>query len=173
MMYVKAWKRKMEMSRQDRVLEAMDWVYNNLNPEKSQETNDPIEILSKGYAFCGGYTTVLGFILKREGYQIEYITMFAKNHEKGRTIEKYDTHEVLSVEIDGRKVTIDPMVNIYLPYSIDEIIRHPELAKKKANPDSRYISRAYNLYDTEYWYRRVVRYAKRSRLEDPFDYFEV
>jgi hypothetical protein len=173
MMYIKAWKRKTEMSRQKRVLEVMDWVYQNLNPEKSHESSDPMEILSKGYAFCGGYTSVLGFILRKEGYPIEYITMFAKNHAKGRSIEKYDTHEVLSVEIDGRKVTMDPMVNTYLPCSIDEIIKHPELAKEKEDPDSRYISREYNLYDTEYWYRRVVRYAKRSKLEHPYHYLEV
>jgi ubiquinone/menaquinone biosynthesis C-methylase UbiE len=173
MMYIKAWKREAEISRQKRALEVMDWVYRNLNPEKSHESSDPMEILSKGHAFCGGYTSVLGFILRREGYRIKYITMFAKNHAKGRSIEKYDTHEVLSVEIDGRKVTMDPMVNTCIPYSIDEIIKHPELARKKEDPDSRYISREYNLYDTEYWYRRVVRYAKRSKLEDPYYYLEV
>jgi ubiquinone/menaquinone biosynthesis C-methylase UbiE len=173
MMYIKAWKRKTEISRLKRALETMDWVYHNLSPEKSQESNDPIKILLKGYAFCGGYTNVLGFILNREGYHVEYITMFAKNHAKGRSIEQYDTHEVISVEIDGRKVTMDPTANTYLPYSIDEIIKYPELAKNKEDPDSRYILREYHLYDTEYWYRRVVRYAKRSTLQQPYVYLEV
>jgi len=168
MMYAKAWKRKNEASMEDRVLEIMNWVYQNLSPEKPQESNDPVEILSRGYAFCWGYAVVLGKLLEREGFDVKRVTMLAKGHRKGRGKDKVDSHEVVTWQIDGKEKILDPMANTVIPYPLADVLSNPELAVEKKEQDSRYKERGYYFYDTSYWYSRVFRYAIRSKTNEWF-----
>jgi ubiquinone/menaquinone biosynthesis C-methylase UbiE len=168
MIFVKAWKRKKEASREERAIEMMDWVYRNLSPDKSQESNDPVEILSGGYAFCWGYAVVLGKLLEREGFEVNWVTMLARGHPKGRGKDKVDSHEVVTVQIDGTEKILDPMANTVIPYPLADVLSQPELAEEKKEQDSRYKERGYCLYDTSYWYSRVFRYAIRSKTDDWF-----
>ncbi|MFN8006075.1 MAG: hypothetical protein U0V70_03410 [Terriglobia bacterium] len=164
-MGVRAWKRAPGSSSSwNRPLEAMNWVYQHLNPEQSSTGNDAVEIIKNGYAFCWGYAVVLGTLLQREGYSVKWLTMLAKNHPKGRGKERIDSHEVLVVERDGKSAILDAMANTYLPYSVEELLKDPNLARAKANPDLRYRERHYELYDTAEWYSRVYKYALRSDL---------
>jgi ubiquinone/menaquinone biosynthesis C-methylase UbiE len=165
MIYARAWKRKNETLMEDRVLEIMEWVYQNLSPEKSQESNNPVEILSRGYAFCWGYAVVLGKILEQEGFDVKWVTMLAKGHQKGRGKKKVDSHEVVLLQIDGKEKILDPMTNTVIPYPLADVLSHPELAVEKKEQDSRYKERGYYLYDTSYWYSRVFRYAIRSKTD--------
>ncbi|MBI5420536.1 MAG: methyltransferase domain-containing protein, partial [Deltaproteobacteria bacterium] len=151
MMYIEAWKRDAEASKEERALEVMDWVYRKLSPDKPQESNDAVEILARGHAYCMGYAIVLGELLRREGYSIKWVTMFAEDHPRGSDPGMTDTHEVLSVDLGGREVTLDPMANTCIPHPVSEIVRNPGLAGKKERPDGRYLGRGYHLYDTKFW----------------------
>ena len=162
MMYVRAWKYPHEVSKLQRALDVMHWVYRKLSPEESSQGNDPVEILTKGYAFCWGYVVVLGELLRKEGFSVKWLSMLAKNHPKGRGRERTDSHEVIVVEIDGKEIILDPMANTCIPHSLSEVLTHPELARAKENPDERYVSRGYEMYDTEFWYDRVYKYALRD-----------
>lgn len=168
MMYVKAWKRKARVFAEDRVLEMMDWVYRNLSPEKPQESNDPVEVISRGHAFCWGYAVVLGKLLEREGFHVKWATMLAKGHPKGRGKEKIDSHEVVELQIDGKEKILDPMTNTVIPYPLADVLSHPELVVEKKDQDTRYKEREYHLYDTSFWYSRVFRYAVRSKVDERF-----
>ena len=165
LMGVRAWKRSSGApSGLDRPIEAMSWVYRNLRPEQSSEGNDPIEIIKKGYAFCWGYAVVLGKLLQREGYSVKWLTMLAIDHPKGRGKEQIDSHEVVVVDLNGRQVILDAMANTCIPYSLEQLLEEPELARQKANPDSRYRERHYELYDTKEWYGRIFKYALRRDI---------
>ncbi|HLH32452.1 MAG TPA: methyltransferase domain-containing protein [Terriglobia bacterium] len=161
MMYIRAWKRDRPVSRLERAREIMAWVYDNLKPDKASTSNDAAEILAGGYAFCIGYALVLGRLLQKEGFSVEWVTMLAKGHPKGRGPDGIDSHEVLQVGIDGASYLFDPMANTFIPYSLDDILKNPSLAILKQNPDPRYVERRYDLYDTDFWYRRVFKYAVR------------
>ncbi len=173
MMYLTAWKRGRAAGREARAREVMDWVYRNLSPEKSHDGADAERILAAGYAFCMGYAIVLGEILRREGFPVRWITMVAKDHPRGKGPERIETHEALAVKIDGREATMDPMANTFIPHAVSEIFRRPELAVGKDAPDDRYVARGYHLYDTAFWYKRVVRYAVRSRIGEKHRFVEV
>ncbi len=162
MMFIRAWKRPAGYTQLDRALGAMHWVYDRLNPEKTSEGSDAQKILAGGYAFCWGYVVSLGEILKREGFSVRWLTMLAKNHPRGRGTEQVDSHEVLLVQIDGKEYILDAMANTLIPFSFVELLKQPGLAKPKENPDTRYQQRGYHLYDTEFWYSRVSKYAIRS-----------
>ena len=170
---VRAWKRDAPTTREERAREAMDWVYRNLSPERSHEGSDAERILAGGHAFCMGYAIVLGEILRREGYPVRWVTMVAKEHPRGRGPERIETHEALAVTIDGREATMDPMANTIIPYAVSDIIRRPELAVAKEAPNDQYVARGYHLYDTAFWYSRVVRYAVRSRIEEKHRFVDV
>ncbi len=172
MSYVRAWKRHQEVGELERALEAMDWVYRNVSPERSSHSSDPIQILSEGYAFCWGYVVVLGKLLEREGFSGKWVTMLAKDVPGGRGKEKVDSHEVLIMEIDGKEIILDPMAHTFIPYSLSEVLRHPDLAKDKDNPDARYITRRYSMYDTEFWYSRVFKYAVRLHVKRPIVFWK-
>ncbi|MBI4473810.1 MAG: methyltransferase domain-containing protein [Acidobacteria bacterium] len=165
MMYIRAWKRRRPASMLDRALEAMAWVYDNLSPDKPAESHDPIGILAGGYAFCIGYTIVLGKMLEREGIDVRWVTMMAKDHPRGRGTEQIDSHEVLEVTIDGSMHILDPMANAHFPHSLVDLLEKPGLATGKIDPDARYRERCYNLYATDFWYRRVFKYAFRENVE--------
>jgi len=166
MMFIKAWKRPREASPMERAVEAMAWVYQNLNPEETSEGTDPVQILSNGYAFCTGYSIVLGKLLQREGFQVKWVTMQAKNHPRGKGEEKVDSHEVIEVKVDSQEIILDPMTNTCIPHSLGELLKNPILAQEKKNPDERYIERSYRLYDTDFWYSRIHEYAVRSDVNE-------
>ena len=161
MMYVTAWKRPQPFTQRERAIEAMDFVYHALSPEKSSESNDEIEILAGGSAYCWGSAIVLGRLLQREGFNVQWATLLADNHPRGRGDRQTDSHEVLQVTLDGAPAVLDPMANTVIPASIAEVLKNPALAAPKASPDTRYTERGYSLYDTEFWYSRVVKYVLR------------
>jgi SAM-dependent methyltransferase len=165
-MYIRAWKRRHDVSKMDRALEAMAWVYTALEPEQSSTSNDGCEILANGHAFCMGYTLVLGQLLQREGMRVRWLTMMAKDHPRGRGDEKVDSHEMLLLSVDGKEVILDPTTNVCIPRSLNEVLENPKLAEEKRNPDARYLARGYNLYGTEFWFSRVFKYAVRSKPEE-------
>jgi O-antigen/teichoic acid export membrane protein/ubiquinone/menaquinone biosynthesis C-methylase UbiE len=163
MMYITAWKRSESVSALDRALEAMEWVYRKLSPEKSSCSYDALKIIADGFAFCQGYAIVLGTMLQREGYQVRWLTMCARGHAKGRGPKQVDTHEVVLLTIDGKDVILDPMANTFIPYSSEQVFAAPDLVKSNETPDERYRARGYHLYATEYWYSRVFMYCIRTK----------
>ena len=167
MMFIKAWKRRNEASGMTRPLEIMDWVYRRLSPEKSQESDDPVGIVTGGYAFCWGYAVVLGKAMEREGYPVKWVSMQAVDHPRGRGRDKIDTHEVLAVEIDGKDIVLDPMAGVFFPHALSDLLQNPTLAGEKENPDERYATRGYHLYASSFWYSRVFKYAIRKNVSTP------
>ncbi len=115
-----------------------------------------------GFAFCWGYVVALGDILQREGFSLKWLTMLANDHPRGRGKHSTDSHEVLLVQLDGREHILDAMANTHIPHSFADVLKQPSLAKPKVDPDKRYQERGYHLYDTEFWYSNVARYAIRK-----------
>lgn len=161
MLYVTAWKRPHAFTQRERAMEAMDFVYRALSPEKSSESNDAIEILAGGAAYCWGSALVLGQLLEREGFDVRWVTMLADNHPRGRGEAQTDSHEVLQVMLDSSPAILDPMANTLISGSLEDVLKNPAIAAPKVNPDMRYAERGYHLYDTEFWYSRVVKYVLR------------
>jgi len=172
LMLVRAWKRGKEFTERDRVRELMNWIYGRLNPEQPQISNDPFEILKNGFAYCWGYAVTLGFFLKQENISVQWISMLAKNHPQGRGAEKIDSHEILEAVIGDKKYVLDPMANTIRPYSFEELIKNPSLAGGKENPDGRYLERKYSMYDTSFWYERIIKYARRNNYRDRIWFWE-
>jgi len=172
MMYLKATRRAGDAAQSGeavqlgRAREATAWVYRALSPERSSEGNDPVAILAGGVAFCWGYAVVLGSILRREGFDVRWLSMLARDHPRGRGQEKIDSHEVILARCDGAEVILDPMSNTVIPHPLAEVLRNPALAAPKPEPDERYAVRGYELYSTSFWYERVFEYALR---QDPAD----
>lgn len=160
MMYIKAWKGS--RSKVHRAIEIMNWIYQNIAPGQEIESTNAREIIAHGSTLCLGYAIVMGRMLEKEGYSYKWLTMLAKDHPRGRGKEKIDSHEVLLVEIDHKEMIFDPTANTFIPHSFKALLKQPELAKEKEDPDERYRERNYSLYDTEFWYRRVFKYAIRS-----------
>src|SRR5439155_1144847 len=82
--YVRAWKRAADATQAERADEAMGWVYAHLSPERSSATNDAVEVLAGGFAFCAGYAVSIGELLRREGVDVAWVTMEAEGHPRGR-----------------------------------------------------------------------------------------
>jgi SAM-dependent methyltransferase len=162
MIYLRATRRPSDATRLERAREATAWVYRALSPEKSSEGNDPVAILSGGVAFCWGYAVVLGALLRREGFDVRWLSMLARDHPRGRGKERTDSHEVVLARCDGAEVILDPMSNTVIPHPFLEVLRRPALAAPKPDPDERYAARGYSLYSTAFWYERVFEYALRS-----------
>ena len=167
MIFVRAWRRGGDAPRLDRAREAMEWVYRRLNPEKPSEGNDPIAILAGGHAYCWGYAVVLGEILRREGFDVRWLSMLARDHPRGRGPERIDSHEAIVAICDGAEVLLDPMSNTCIPHPFAEVLRRPELAPPHPDPDERYAARGYSFYATDFWYRRVFKFAVRSDPRRP------
>jgi SAM-dependent methyltransferase len=166
MMYITAWKRGERASgKLERALAITRWVHERLNPEKPSAGYDPLEILRTGYAFCLGYSTVLGKMLRQEGYDVRWLSMIAYDHPRGLGKEKRDSHEVVLVTMDGKEQILDAMANTHMPYSLEEVLRNPSLASQKKNPDGQYKQRLYHMYDTEIWYSRIAKYVIRRNIE--------
>lgn len=167
MMYLKGWKRDGSARQLDRACEAMNWIYHHLAPNVSSESADPVAILAGRGAFCRGYSIALGKLLEREGFRVRWITMCARDHVKGRGTLKVDSHEIVEAELDGQKMVLDPMTNRILPFSFEELVRSPTLATARPDVDERYRHREYHLYDSEYWFSRIFKYAVRSTVKAP------
>jgi arylamine N-acetyltransferase len=146
----------------------MGWVYRRLDPARSQASNVVVEILRGGFAWCGGYNAVVARLLQREGFAVKWVTMEAEGHPRGRGPLLTDTHEVLEVVLDGRPCVLDSMTNRCHAHPLLRLLRQPELAGPRSDPDARYRERGYELYDTAFWYERVARYCLRDEPDrDP------
>jgi ubiquinone/menaquinone biosynthesis C-methylase UbiE len=164
MMYVRAWKRRAPCGPRDRAAELMHAVHRALDPEQSQESDDPVEILAGGHAWCMGYCLVLGEALRREGFPVRWVTMLAEDHPRGVGSERRDTHELVEVRVPtGEWVALDPTAGVAFETSVDELVRDPTQADLPRHRDARYQQRHYDLYATSEWYRRVKQVAIRDR----------
>ncbi|PIQ97623.1 MAG: hypothetical protein COV67_03245 [Nitrospinae bacterium CG11_big_fil_rev_8_21_14_0_20_56_8] len=163
MIYLRAWKSMDGGFFLARALDAMQWTYNRLDPAQPTEGSDPVRIISGGHAWCWGYAVVLGTILQREGYPVQWITMVAQNHPRGRGPLLEDSHEVIQIGFPGgRPAILDPTCNIHFPCGIEDLLRAPVLANIPRMEDLRYKQRRYDLYSTSSWYGRVKEYAARN-----------
>jgi SAM-dependent methyltransferase len=164
MLYIRAWKRATDMGPLNRVTELTRWAYGSLDPAQAQTSNDPVEILAGGFAWCWGYVVVLGEALSREGFDLRWVTMVAEGHPLGVGPTQRDSHEVLEVALgNGRRVVCDPMVGIVFESSLAQLLSDPSLADTSPAQDDRYRSRNYALYSTSAWYRVVRSVAVRRR----------
>jgi hypothetical protein len=161
MLYVRAWRIEGGDDPLKRALRAMDWVYRHVQPTRSNLALDAAQLISDGYAFCMGYAIALGGLLKREGYAVTWITMIADGHPKGNGPRGGETHEVIEIEIAGRRYVFDPTANTFFPHCLEQLLRQPQIADACANRDDRCKARNYDLYNTSFWYERVSRFAKR------------
>lgn len=162
MIYVRCWVMRDGYSVSARALHAMDWLYRHLSPDTSNAGWKVQDILRDGHAYCAGYASALGQILRHEAHQVRWLTMEAHGHHRGRGPQAKEHHAVVSLCIDGSWVVLDPMTNTLIPESLEAVLARPTLATVKPSPDARYESRGYRYYDTQYWYSRVVRYSYRS-----------
>jgi SAM-dependent methyltransferase len=171
MMYIRAWKREQA----DRapgpstahLVRVMAWLYKHVQPADPPEAEiEPFRVLSARKALCLGYALTLGELLERDGWQVEYVTLLARDHERGRGKDRIDSHELLQVrERGGAAVVLDPMANTLLACDLLELLRNPSLAKAKQDPDARYRERRYDLYDTSYFYERAFEACVRTSPE--------
>lgn len=164
MLYLRAWKRQSSADPLSRVRALTAWAYQALDPARSQTSNDPLEILAGGHAWCWGYVRVLGEALAREGYEVRWVTMIAEGHPRGRGQNRTESHEVLDVRLtDGKRVVCDPMVGVVFESSLEQILEDPSRADVPRAEDDRYSAREYALYSTSAWYRLIRRVAIRRR----------
>jgi SAM-dependent methyltransferase len=167
MIYVRARKLEATEDHWQRATRAVDWIYRRIAPTQPNLSEDPKQIIADGYGFCIAYTLALGHLLKREGYDVTWITMRAGGHARGHGPGQEDSHEVIEIGIDGRRCVLDPMSNTAFPYSLDELLEDPALADLPANRDERCAARGYHLYNTSYWYSRVTETSRRRNTRWP------
>jgi hypothetical protein len=164
MLYLRAWKVEGGDDQWRRALRAMRWIYDMVQPTKSNLSLSANEIILSGQAFCMGYTIALGNLLRREGYRVLWVTMLAENHPRGRGKKLIESHEVLEINFNERCYVLDPTTNTAFPCSLDDLLREPSVANAYANADIRCRERGFNLYNTSFWYKRV---KKTSLRKDP------
>ena len=139
-----------------RLRRLVSWLYERLDPSQSHVGTDPRTVLSHGTAWCAGYALVLTELARQHGYRASQVTMQATHHERGLGSEGLETHEVVVVRTGATEYVADAMANRVFEHPLVELLRRPELATRRDDADARYASRRYDLYDTEYWYSRVV-----------------
>ena len=166
MLYVRAWKRAGPAEPLERAVELTSAVHRALDPSRPQASDhDPIAVLADGHAWCWGYCLVLGEALRREGFQIRWVTMVAEDHPRGIGPRSTDSHEVVELrDRGGRWRTLDPMANVVFDASVAELVEDPRRADVARTRDERYVERGYDLYATAAWYSLVRRVATRERL---------
>jgi SAM-dependent methyltransferase len=143
--------------------ELVAWVYERLNPSDAGTPSVPEAVVAGGAALCSGYSLALGAALRREGIAVEWITMLALDHPRGRGPTALESHEVIEATYpDGRREVIDAMAGARLGSDLAGLLAHPERADVDRRRDERYRARAYDLYATSIWYRAVVAVARRS-----------
>ena len=148
----------------DELTRIMGWLYERVRPADPPESEiEPFRVLSERKALCLGYALTLGQLLEREGRDVRYATLLARDHERGRGQARIDSHEVLEVrESGGALVVLDPMTNRRFPCSLLDLLRDPSLARPRPARDDRYRARRYELYDTSYFYERVFEVCVRT-----------
>jgi SAM-dependent methyltransferase len=166
LLYVRAWKRERPATAPERAVELTSTVHRALDPSRPQASDtDPIAILADGHAWCWGYCLVLGEALRREGFEIRWVTMVAEGHPRGAGPRATDSHEVVELRVgDDHWTTLDPMANVVFDAPVAELVRDPGLADVPRTRDERYVTRGYDLYSTAAWYSLVKRVAVRERL---------
>jgi ubiquinone/menaquinone biosynthesis C-methylase UbiE len=167
MLYIRAWKIPDGENQIERARRAMAWLYRRVEPLKPNLSESAVQIISDKYGYCIAYSVALGQMLKREGYDVTWVTMKAENHERGSGPKKLDAHEVIEVKADGQTYVLDPMANTCFASSIDNLIATPVLANSSANRDERCQTRGYQFYNTAYWYERVATLARRKNVHLP------
>ncbi len=172
MVYLRAWKAEGGDDRLKRALRAMDWLYRRIDPNKNNQSQDGKQIIADGFGYCLAYTVSLGQLLKREGYDIIWVTMWAAGHERGEGPDSLDSHEVIEMRLDGECYLLDPMANSSFPYSTEQLLKTPALADRTANRDERCQARGYHLYNTAYWYERVTKFSRRRNIRFPWLYWK-
>jgi SAM-dependent methyltransferase len=135
------------------------WTYEHLDPDRPHTSEDPVEILRSGVAWCWGYARVLTQLLKQHGIPASIVTLWASDHLRGRGPRKIDTHEVVVTRVAGREVVLDPMANSVFDAELRALLVEPQLAIPRADPDERYVQRRYDLYATPYLYERIFKYS--------------
>jgi SAM-dependent methyltransferase len=173
MMYVRAWKRDRPLSRTERAAQLMRYAYTTLSPDRGNDSPDALEVLAGGHAWCGGYAVAVGEMLRREGYDVRWISMLAENHPRGRGDRRVDSHEVVEVAVDGSRRVIDAMSGVFFESSIDDLLTRPDAADIARTRDDRYTLRDYDLYSTSFWYSRVKKVAVRQNPRDRVRYADV
>jgi SAM-dependent methyltransferase len=163
MLYVRAWKRREPGGRLARVAQAMDWLYGHVHPGQGNVELSAARILTDGHALCVGYAVTLLELLRREGFDVELVTMEAENHPRGRGSRSCDSHQAVELRLDGRTYLLDPTANVLFPHGIESLLDCPALAEGYASGDERWAERRYDLYAGPFWYERVIRYARRRR----------
>lgn len=147
------------------VEEIMKHLYDTIEPENGEECDKPYGVLQQRKALCCGYAMTLYKILKQYGYHVKCLTIFAHNMPNGRGTKKIDTHELVELKFNGKYYLLDSTTNTIIPHSIKDVLKNPQLAVKKMEPDSRYIKRRYCDYDTSFFYERVIYYIRRDACE--------
>jgi hypothetical protein len=166
-MYIRAWKRTPGYDDRHRVDELCRWAYSRLSPDRPG-LGDAVTLLAAGVGWCLDYAVVLGEALRREGFEVQWVTMLAVGHPRGRGRRQIDTHEVLEVTMeDGARHVVDPMAGVHFPYELRELLRNPALADLPRERDERYRARNYDLYATSLWYERVAKVDLRKSPRDP------
>jgi len=162
MLFITAWKWNGGYDAFERCKDIMNFVYQSLSPEKSQSSNNPLQILKGGFAWCAGYAIVMKYLCEREGFKVRHYTLYSKNHPHGRGRKKIDTHNIVEVLIDGKWMVFDPTVNKYSENSFQAILKSPKLIDKsfqRESFDDRWHKRQYYLYYNSRFYRNIIKYT--------------
>ncbi len=173
MLVIRAWKWEAGFSAYERARDLMGWLYRKLSPDRNQESDDPLEILRGGYAWCGGYVNVFQHVVEREGIDCRVVTLKAFNHPRGRGERGEETHDVVEVKVKGGWIAFDPMANRCLGHSIRELLLEPSLLSEvlQAQPeDDRFQARGYNLYCSPWFYQHVAEVAVRPAYQGTLRY---
>ena len=141
------------------VADLMNSVYQSFEPGECKDTDTEYDIMVNKKVLCAGYTLVLYTVLRKYGYNVKWITAFAQDMPKGRGDKKEDTHEVIELKMNGKKYIFDQMTNRIIPYSLNELLKKPELIADRIEVDQRYEQRNYYAYDSTFFYRRIVYYV--------------
>jgi hypothetical protein len=166
LMLVRAWP-----APQDRAAQLLAAVHRRLDPSENHASDDPLAVLAGGHAWCSGYTLTLGEALLREDHGVEWVSMLARGHPRGRGTDGVETHEVLQVTLpDGRVEVHDPMAGVRFAHPLADLLRSPSLAQAEPVLEARYRERGYDLYATEQWYGRVTGVSVKRHPQDVLRY---
>jgi SAM-dependent methyltransferase len=161
MVYVRAWKQTKALSPQERVSEVMNWVYRQLSPERPQDCAAPRDIITRGYAWCGGYSQALRYILEREGYRTRIVSFYMQPHPRGHGKDKIDTHTLLEVKLNDKWSLVDPTCNLFFNgYNLRELVQSPRLADEvfqNHRLDDRFVTRRYDLYCSRWAFEHCIK----------------
>lgn len=148
------------------VKEIMDCIYKNIQPSDEFPFSFPSDVFMHGTALCEGYANSCANILNMYGYKVKRITLFAKNMPNGRGKKNIDTHELISLKLNGNSYLLDPCVNMIIPKNIKDVLHNPDYSNVERITDNRYNSRNYQNYSTSFFYNKVFKYIyKHIRRE--------